>query len=139
MKSEIEFESLPIQLSAHENSKSKGFWDDCPIALEYMRAVFCEGDPSLSEKTRKLVANYIAAKLMLIVSECSEALEDLRTSNFVTSELPSGKPVGFPSELADVQIRLWDLSGACGIDLLSECERKMAYNATRPRMHGKVI
>ena len=47
------------------------------------------------------------------------------------------KPEGLPSELADIAIRLADLCGALGIDLDAEVQAKMAYNATRGRMHGK--
>lgn len=47
-----------------------------------------------------------------------------------------GKPVGFPSELADIIIRVADLAGRLGIDLDAEIQRKFAFNRTRDRMHG---
>lgn len=49
-----------------------------------------------------------------------------------------GKPVGIPSELADVVIRACQASGEYGIDLVRAIQEKMAYNATRPFMHGRV-
>lgn len=101
---------------AHANAKEKGFWD---------------GD-----------THNIGEKLALIHSEVSEALEDARKEPrlialFDTNS--SGKPVGFPSELADIIIRVADLAGFLEIDLDRAIEAKVAYNATRPRKHGKAF
>jgi hypothetical protein len=40
-------------------------------------------------------------------------------------------------ELADAIIRLADIAGIYGIDLDWHIKAKMAYNETRPRLHGK--
>ena len=40
-------------------------------------------------------------------------------------------------EIADAIIRLLDLSGYMGIDIDAHVHAKLAYNATRPRLHGK--
>lgn len=108
-----------IAYDAHNNSKKHGFWD---------------GDYDLA----KLPIDVIGLKLALIHSEVSEALEDARKGNLVTLVGESGKPHGFPSELADIIIRVGDLAGAIGIDLDREVQKKMAFNAGRPRMHGKL-
>ncbi len=109
--------------AAYKNSASKGFWDD--------------------HKTGNLPAETIASKLALIHSEVSEALEDARDGNMKTRFLSEtgkeGKPVGFPSELADIIIRVGDLAKRLGIDLEDEVTTKMVYNATRPNKHGRVI
>lgn len=47
------------------------------------------------------------------------------------------KPEGVPSELADVVIRILDLADEAGIDMAAIVREKLAYNATRARMHGK--
>jgi NTP pyrophosphatase (non-canonical NTP hydrolase) len=93
----------------------------------------------------------IPEMLALIHSEVSEALEDHRDGNDVTkykdvltgelfdsqaTEGPLRKPVGFPSELADIIIRVGDLAGYRGIDLEREVAEKMAFNMTRPHRHG---
>lgn len=103
---------------AHKNSKDKGWWDDVE-----------PGDDSV-----------IPEKLMLIVTEVSEAMEDYRNGNMEQQmELQhdgNGKPVGFPSELADVIIRVADLCGHLNIDITKAIEDKMEYNKTRSYRHG---
>lgn len=149
--------SYPVSLQdlvdrAHDNSRTHGFWD----------AQFCT---DLDEQ-KKRVEKIIPEKLMLIVSETAEALEDYREGKMVTlGKWPENynksfcgncpkevdpktlvcancgwqaKPVGFPSELADIVIRVFDLAGALGINLEQEVLNKMAYNETRPHKHGKV-
>jgi NTP pyrophosphatase (non-canonical NTP hydrolase) len=102
----------------------------------------------------------IPEKLMLIVSEVSEALEEYRMKD----KLPDGfhflgqryqkgktglvfefrkggsgkpmKPLGFRSELADIVIRVMDLAERHGIDLQKDIEEKMLFNETRPYRHG---
>ena len=70
-------------------------------------------------------------------SEFSEAVEDIRTGKLVeTFREGDGKPEGFPSEMADVVIRVADTCGALGIDLEGAIRRKMAFNATRSHRHG---
>lgn len=102
--------------NAHENARSKGWWDNEPDEINF------------------------GEKLMLIVSEASEALEEWRnghdlTETYYNDEKPT-KPEGVPSELADIVIRIGDLCGRAGIDLEAAIEEKMAYNSGRPYRHG---
>ncbi len=84
---------------------------------------------------------------MLIVSEVAEALEAYREGNdpATTFYKPSGpgstleKPVGIPSEIADVVIRCLDFAECYGFDLHTSIEEKMNYNRTRPYLHGKKL
>lgn len=83
----------------------------------------------------------IPTRLMLIVSELSEAMEDLRSGKPVNQIQWSikdsiEKPDGFPVELADVVVRIGDLCGLLGIDLEEAIKAKMNYNLTRPHRHG---
>jgi NTP pyrophosphatase (non-canonical NTP hydrolase) len=66
-------------------------------------------------------------KLMLVVSEVGEAGEAVMENN----------PELFAEELADTFIRLFDICGACKIDIGTEIIKKMQVNENRPIKHGK--
>jgi len=94
-------------------------------------------------------------QLMLIVSELSEALDadregrwakfswilDIETTDFSDSGIRDSyekKCKGtVEEEIADTVIRLCDLAGLYNIDLDWHVRAKMAYNETRPHLHGK--
>lgn len=69
----------------------------------------------------------IAEKLMLIVTEVSEACEADRKDD----------KENFKEEIADVFIRLFDLCGYLEIDIEKEINAKMIYNKGREKLHGK--
>jgi NTP pyrophosphatase (non-canonical NTP hydrolase) len=96
----------------------------------------------------------VPLKLMLIVTELSEAMEayrhlDTKTLNFCQhhggSSIPSQELAtkqyeilgNFREELADTAIRLFDLAGSLNIDLEKEIIKKMEINEGRPHLHGK--
>ena len=81
------------------------------------------------------IRDHTMALLALVTSEVAEAMEDVRNDK-MGSELEGAKPVGFPSELADVVIRVFDLSYMLGIDLSTEIVKKVEYNSTRGIRHG---
>lgn len=107
---------LAVQVLAqdcHSNAVSKGFYDNPPSF----------GD-----------------QIALVHSELSEALEDFRAGHNPPEVYFEGaKPCGIPIELADVVIRVLDMCADRGIDIGKALEVKMAYNATRPAMHGGKI
>ena len=57
---------------------------------------------------------------MLIVSEIAEALECYRLGIMKTEIADNGKPVGFPSEVADIAIRVIDTMQAALNDRLTD-------------------
>lgn len=79
-------------------------------------------------KYSKPSATLIASKLALIHSEVSEALEGMR-KGLMDDHLPDRTM--FETELADVQIRLFDLVGACKLDLYGATKDKFEYNQKR--------
>lgn len=101
----------------------------------------------------------IPRSLMLVVSELSEALEEVRSGHapatvytkptvqvprdldprFKDTPLPPAKPEGFGVELADAVIRIAHLCGALDIDLEARVVEKLTYNATRPYKHGRAF
>lgn len=109
----------------HSNARKKGFWDDWDsIAWE-------DGLPKNEDSTLdidELYNNAIVTRLMLIVSEVSEALEELRKNEEVEN---------FGEELADIVIRTCDLAGGVGIDLEKEIIKKIEKNKARGYKHGK--
>ncbi len=70
----------------------------------------------------------VGEKLMLIVSEVSEAMEAHRKDK-MDDHLPH-RP-GAEVELADAIIRIFDLRGCMGLDLAGAVVEKMEYNARR--------
>lgn len=78
-------------------------------------------------------------QLVLIHCEVSEVVEELRKGKGLTEVYynEAGKPEGIPIELADIVIRCMDFADQFGIDLEAAINEKMAYNETRPYLHGK--
>lgn len=82
---------------------------------------------------------HISEIVALLHSEASEILEEARDGRTELSYDENGKPVGVPSELADLVIRALDAAEELGIDLERVIEIKAAYNRTRPIRHGKAF
>lgn len=107
-----------FQKLMYRNSQRKGFHDS---DLAYM----------LHNDTRGMLD---AQRLMLIVSELSEALEALRHGNPADSHIPDY--TGMEAELADAVIRIMDLAEANQLRLAEAIVAKAAYNSGRPHKHG---
>lgn len=100
----------------YDNAEKHGFYDVPPSFLE---------------------------RMMLIVSEASEAVEHYRdkalpTDIFFTGDNKS-KPDGIPVELADILIRVLDACGYYGIDIEKAVALKHQYNVNRPYKHGRTV
>lgn len=131
-------------------NESKGFHDDRPKPLRI-------GSTLTGQKERQnALANWQGNKLLLIVSEVAEAQDEIRKGRAADEtyypevgvqkareliahdrrgKLP--KPEGVPSEIADVVIRCFDFAATEGFNLGQIIAEKLAYNNTRPFMHGK--
>jgi NTP pyrophosphatase (non-canonical NTP hydrolase) len=70
----------------------------------------------------------VAAKIMLAVTELSEAVEASR-KDLMDDKLPHRN--GVEVELADALIRIFHLGGAMGFDLGRAIQEKMIYNSER--------
>lgn len=106
-----------IQRKCYQIAKSKGFHS-------------CDYD---SVHTVVAMAQS-SQRLMLIVSELSEALEALRHGNPPDSHIPEFS--GLEAELADAVIRICDLAETHELRLAQAIVAKMAYNSTRAKMNG---
>ena len=100
-----------LQSVCHGASSKAGWWVDLHT-----------GAPILQRP------HVVGEKLMLIVSEVSEAMEGHR-KNLMDDKLPHRKMIEV--ELADAAIRIFDLAGAMGLDLGGAIAEKLAYNAVR--------
>lgn len=98
----------------HRKSTQAGWWTDLQ-----------SGQPISSFEWSKYA---IATRLMLCVSELSEAMEGLR-KDLMDEKLPHRK-MG-EVELADAAIRIFDLAGELGYDLGGAIMEKDAYNSSR--------
>jgi hypothetical protein len=94
-----------IQADVFQVAKSKGFWDDC-IVEDTNTVNVLLAEASIPEKNA------------LIHTEITEAFEDYLAGRMETTlRAKGGKPVGFPTEVADVCIRVLDLAGAAEFDI----------------------
>ena len=96
----------------HGASKAAGWWNDLET-----------GAPLIDRP------HVVGEKLMLIVSEVSEAMEGHR-KGLADDKLPHRPMVEV--ELADAVIRIADLAGALGLDLGGAIAEKLEYNRNRP-------
>ena len=95
----------------HGASRRAGWWNDLET-----------NEPIINRP------HVVGEKMMLIVSEVSEAMEGHR-KNLMDDKLPHRRMVEV--ELADAMIRIADLAGAMGLDLGPAIVEKLAYNAKR--------
>jgi NTP pyrophosphatase (non-canonical NTP hydrolase) len=96
----------------HGASKKAGWWTNLETGAQTI------GEPHI-----------VGEKLMLVVSEVSEAMEGHRKS-LMDDKLPHRTMIEV--ELADAVIRIADLAGALGLDLGGAIAEKLAFNANRP-------
>lgn len=99
-----------IQKEVHQNAVSHGWWED-------------------EREFGTLIA--------LCHSELSEALEESRNGRSLNETYyVEGKMEGVPSELADVVIRIMDMSERYEIDLEKTILEKHEFNKSRSYKHG---
>ena len=98
-----------------KGTKEKGFWDN--------------------------PENQDSEKFLLMVTEISEAIEEIRAGHardeVYYNETNVSKPEGVPIELADCLIRILDYCGQWDIDIDMAVQEKMTYNINRPYKHNK--
>ncbi|GIP25527.1 hypothetical protein J23TS9_06570 [Paenibacillus sp. J23TS9] len=111
--------------AAHENAKSKGWWDEDRSFGEIIALIHSEASEALEDYRNGEHPRTMWYESKSRPGECS----DMQSEEF-------RKPCGIPSELADIVIRVFDACGRYSIDLEQAIREKMAYNATWPQRHG---
>jgi len=117
---------LELQEAIHQNAINKGVWPELNEGNknEEDNLEICRGQINFGEK------------IALCHAELSEALEATRKHHFDQDKhCPTFK--NFSIELADTVIRVFDLAGACGIQLGEAILAKIKFNKTRSYKHGK--
>lgn len=144
-----------LQQECWQTSDNSGFHEDWDMAakLEELAGRFdrilgpdYQPDPAvtineedvtmLREAAGVLRDNIIGTKMMLIVTEISEAMESLRKEGADGVVLGAGN---VPEELADAVVRILDTGGIIKQPIGDSLIDKMAVNKTRPRKHGKKL
>lgn len=126
-------------------SDGKGFREDWLLAGELEKfaeyatgagaIVTAEDVQMLESAARALRINVIGTKLMLVVSELSEALETLRDHGVDIMEGDGN----FGEELGDGIIRILDLAHLIRNPIGDEVIRKVDKNVDRPYKHGRQV
>lgn len=105
--------------------------------------LFFAEDSDERKKGDAALRNYYMVKLGLIMTEASEAFDEMRKHTigeryYSTDDKGFQKPEGVLSELADVVIRIWSLIGETGLssELADAIVEKINYNHTRSLKHG---
>lgn len=116
----------------HRLAVEKGWWEPDSINRQ-------ANEPPESAKT-------FTEAIMLVVTECAEAVEEFRDGKepaytYHAVNPPNGvivnpKPEGIPIELADIIIRVLDIAGQWNIDIGTALVDKHAYNKSREHRHG---
>lgn len=134
-------------------SREHGFHereDELRGELEQLQAEYDSYDDEVPQSVAEMLqaskdayVDYISNRLLLIVSEVTEAHDELRSGHepdevYYNADKPT-KPEGFLSEVIDVLVRGFDLLGAMklahqGGKMFVE---KTNYNGTRPFKHGR--
>ena len=141
-----------IVAACHQTAVEKGWWE------KYI---------TLKAETPKyynqFLPDFLGSKLMLMVSELAETLEEIREGRdpneiyysatvegkavvgpravvkdvmTIAGRQGEPKPEGIAIELADTVIRIFDLAAYLGIDIAKAIRIKMDYNQGRSYRHG---
>ena len=127
--------------TVHATAVSKGWWDS--VDAKTIRSIVSgiqQSLPSGFEKELVRIARMLDERndgemIALIQSEASEALEALRQGNPPDDKIPEFS--GAEAELADVIIRIMDLSERRGWRVAEALVAKAKMNMTRAYKHGK--
>ena len=114
------------------NNHKKGFWNDMIQATDTIYDHFNEKGKENESLEQSVKNAYISQKLLLVISEISEATEAMRLDKYGLEEKNT-----FEDELADSIIRILDLCAELNIDIEKQIAWKMEINKNREYKHSK--
>jgi NTP pyrophosphatase (non-canonical NTP hydrolase) len=117
-----------LALEIHENSKSKGFYDETVNIPEKIALIHSEASEALEADREDKYSKLKTAGLENMLKESDEVFSAI---------FRVGVKDTFQDELADIVIRVFDLAACKGIDIENHILAKMRYNSLRPHKHGK--
>lgn len=125
---------------AFENAKAKGFHDGFNKLIESIALHTGLLDKDKAKLLKYVVRTEMIKDLGLLTSEIGEAVEFARTQPKImeVNDKDTWKDT-IEEEVADIFIRLCDFCGKHDIDLEYYVNKKMEYNSTRERLHGKEL
>lgn len=103
--------------------------DEVVLGLKQIHYRQCQSD------LLQYTTNFLLKQKCLMHEEMAESSSALRENDKADDKIPEYG--GDATELADAIIRILDYAGFRGIDVAGALMAKMAYNLTRPKMHGK--
>lgn len=109
---------------AHRNAIDHGFWEEEQNIITKMCVKEFE-----NEEIKAVKRAFMCQRLMLIVSEVSEAVNALRKDD----------KENYAEDLADIILRTSDTSLGDTVDIEKEIKKKMKKNRSRPYKHGKAF
>lgn len=134
---------LDLQRDVHQNSVDHGFWEASDNIGEKLMLIVSEAAEALEAYRDGKMELYRSAEVPGYVSRIEQSFGEVKYYHGDEQLDPKDwlveKPEGFPSEIADIVIRCMDLAGWLGFDLGAVVELKMAYNKTRPHLHGRRV
>ena len=124
-----------IRDAIHNNSVAKGFWNEPNTNItEKIMLVVTELSEAV-EAMRKLDVN----ELIVGIVQCNEIISDFDITGYCGHNFKEFIKDSVGDEFADSIIRILDLCGRLGIDIEGHIKYKMEYNSTRAHMHGKTF
>jgi NTP pyrophosphatase (non-canonical NTP hydrolase) len=126
--------------SIYNDNAAKGFWPTNPKernvgeALMLMTSELGEGMEA--HRKGKFVNPKAMSNCMEMLQQNGHGMDEQQIAVFQT-DFKKGVKDTFEDELADAMIRILDFCGGFDIDIQGHIEAKLAYNRTRPKLHGK--
>lgn len=127
-----------MQDYVHAINRLNGWFDDQRTFGDEIALLHSEVSEALEEFRDGRMTPWYEVKDPETRQVFTEPADDLgpRVGFLTTSMGIRPKPIGVPSEMADVLVRLLDICHRYDIDLSAAFREKLAYNATRGHKHG---